>query len=65
MARRGHNEGSIYKRADGRWEARVTVESDASRAYGGRPGRPLPAVVPTRAGTQAPKQSNETTRGEG
>src|SRR5262249_48726181 len=25
MARRGHNEGSIYKRADGRWAATSTV----------------------------------------
>jgi integrase len=26
MRRRGHNEGSIYQRADGRWVASVTLE---------------------------------------
>ena len=25
MARRGHQEGTIYQRSDGRWEARVTL----------------------------------------
>lgn len=25
MARRGHNEGSIYKRSDGRWVASLSV----------------------------------------
>lgn len=25
MAKRGNNEGAIYKRSDGRWEAKVTV----------------------------------------
>jgi hypothetical protein len=26
MNRRGHHEGSIYKRADGRWYAQLTLE---------------------------------------
>lgn len=29
MAKRGNNEGSIYKRKDGRWEAKLTVGYDA------------------------------------
>jgi len=30
MAKRGNNEGSIYKRKDGRWEAKLTVGYDAN-----------------------------------
>ena len=31
MARRGHNEGSIYKRADGRWAASMTIRYEAGK----------------------------------
>jgi integrase len=31
MARRGHNEGSIYKRADGRWAASMTIGYEAGK----------------------------------
>ena len=30
MAKRGQNEGSIRKRKDGTWEARVTIGSSAA-----------------------------------
>jgi hypothetical protein len=31
MSKRGNNEGSIYKRADGRWAAAVTLDSSGKR----------------------------------
>src|SRR5262249_41815389 len=31
MARRGHNEGSIYKRSDGRWAGTITVGYEAGK----------------------------------
>jgi integrase len=31
MSRRGHNEGSIYQRADGRWAATVNISYEGSR----------------------------------
>src|SRR5262249_17863385 len=31
MARRGHNEGSIYKRNDGRWAASVTLGTEQGK----------------------------------
>lgn len=35
MGRRGHGEGTIYKRADGRWEGAITVEGrKRKRVYG-------------------------------
>lgn len=36
MARRGNNEGSIYKRKDGRWEARISVDHGSRKAFYGR-----------------------------
>jgi integrase len=36
MARRGHNEGTIYHRADGRWEARLTLEGGKRKSLFGR-----------------------------
>jgi integrase len=35
MAKRGHGEGNIRKRADGRWEAQITVEGRKRRSYYG------------------------------
>src|SRR6476646_4825505 len=37
MKRRGDHEGTIYQRADGRWEARVTVGFGARRSFYGAP----------------------------
>src|SRR5690349_13398956 len=34
--RRGHNEGSIYKRKDGRWVAAMTVEGGKRKEYSGK-----------------------------
>ncbi len=34
--RRGNGEGSIYKRADGRWEARVSLDNGRRKAFYGR-----------------------------
>jgi hypothetical protein len=31
MAKRGHNEGSIYKRQDGRWAGTVTIGYEAGK----------------------------------
>ena len=36
MARRGNNEGSIYKRADGRWAAALTVTGGKRRTLYGK-----------------------------
>lgn len=33
MAKRGQNEGSIIKRADGRWQARVTLPDGSRKSY--------------------------------
>jgi hypothetical protein len=35
MKRRGDHEGTIYQRADGRWEARVTVGFGARHSFYG------------------------------
>jgi hypothetical protein len=35
MKRRGDHEGTIYQRADGRWEARVTMGVGARRSFYG------------------------------
>src|SRR5690242_5707072 len=34
--RRGNNEGTITKRADGRWEARVSLEGGARKSFYGK-----------------------------
>lgn len=34
MSRRGHGEGSIFKRSDGRWEAQMTVEGSGAGSIG-------------------------------
>jgi len=36
MARRGHGEGSIYQRKDGRWAASITFENHRRKTYYGR-----------------------------
>ena len=36
MARRGHGEGTITKRTDGRWMARITLESGKRKAFYGK-----------------------------
>jgi hypothetical protein len=36
MTRRGRNEGSINKRADGRWEARLTLIDGKRKSYYGK-----------------------------
>ena len=36
MSRRGNNEGNIKKRADGRWEARVTLDNGERRSFYGK-----------------------------
>ena len=33
MARRGHGEGSIYDRKNGRWAASITLESVSARPF--------------------------------
>src|SRR5947209_11013963 len=35
MARRGHGEGSIYQRKDGRWAAAVTLENRKRKTFYG------------------------------
>ena len=35
MRRRGDHEGTIYQRADGRWEARVTLGFGSRRSFYG------------------------------
>lgn len=39
MARRGHGEGSIYPRKDGRWAASITVEGHKRKTYYGKTRR--------------------------
>ena len=39
MRRRGHGEGSIYKRKDGRWEAQLRIERGGRRSLYGRSRR--------------------------
>ena len=34
--RRGNNEGTIRKRSDGRWEARITLEGGNTKCYYGK-----------------------------
>src|SRR5215469_4610562 len=34
--RRGHNEGTIYRRGDGRWEARISLPDGTRKSYYGR-----------------------------
>src|SRR5712692_432262 len=36
MARRGHGEGSIYLRSDGRWAASISVEDGKRKTFYGR-----------------------------
>lgn len=36
MARRGNNEGTIKKRSDGRWEARLTLDDGARKSFYGK-----------------------------
>ncbi len=39
MARRGHGEGSIYQRKDGRWAASITLDNHKRKTYYGRTRR--------------------------
>jgi integrase len=36
MGRRGHGEGSIYRRKDGRWAASITLENQRRKTYYGK-----------------------------
>src|SRR5437016_1232017 len=36
MARRGHGDGSIYKRSDGRWAAGITLEGGKRKTFYGK-----------------------------
>src|SRR5207248_10746155 len=36
MARRGHGEGSIYQRKDGRWAASITLEGRKRKTFYGK-----------------------------
>lgn len=36
MARRGHGEGSIYQRKDGRWAATITLEGQKRKTFYGK-----------------------------
>ncbi len=36
MAKRGNNEGTITKRADGRWEARITLPGGKRKCFYGK-----------------------------
>ena len=36
MARRGHGEGSIYQRKDGRWTASITMEGRKRKTFYGK-----------------------------
>ena len=38
MSKRGHNEGSIYKRLDGRWAATITLGAEGGRGVTGENG---------------------------
>jgi len=39
MARRGHGEGSIYQRRDGRWTAAITLEDHKRKTFYGKTRR--------------------------
>ncbi len=39
MSRRGNSEGSIYKRNDGRWEAKITIQGDRRKSLYGKTRR--------------------------
>src|SRR5437763_2978270 len=39
MARRGHGEGSIYQRNDGRWTAAITLENHKRKTFYGKTRR--------------------------
>ena len=36
MARRGHGEGSIFQRSDGRWAASISLESGKRKTFYGK-----------------------------
>ena len=36
MARRGHGEGTIYQRKDGRWTAVITLENHKRKTFYGK-----------------------------
>ena len=36
MARRGHGEGSIYQRSDGRWAASISLEGGKRKTFYGK-----------------------------
>ena len=36
MANRGHGEGSIYQRKDGRWTAAITLENHKRKTFYGK-----------------------------
>src|SRR5256885_4025260 len=36
MARRGHGEGSIYRRNDGRWTAAITLDNHKRKTFYGK-----------------------------
>src|SRR6266581_8761767 len=64
MARRGHGEGSIYRRNDGRWAASITLETGKRKTFYGKTRREVqeqlkPAVHQQQEGTliTAPQQT--------
>src|SRR3972149_7680465 len=66
--RRGHNEGSIHKRKDGRWVAAMTIGGPRRKAFYGR-ARPeaaarLAAAMAELAKGQAPSTNERQTVGQ-
>jgi len=47
MARRGHGEGTITKRTDGRWMARITLESGKRKAFYGKTRKEVQEALTT------------------
>ena len=39
MSRRGHGEGTIYQRQDGRWDSRISLEGGRRKAIYGKTRR--------------------------
>jgi integrase len=47
MARRGHGEGSIYLRSDGRWAASISVEDGKRKTFYGKTGKEVQEQLKT------------------
>lgn len=47
MARRGHGEGSIYQRSDGRWAASISLEDGKRKTFYGKARREVQEQLKT------------------